>query len=465
MTFAPPYVPGLSADHQSTLGELSMLLAAKSTRNAVRRRYYEYRNQLRDLGISIPPSMRNVETVVGWPAKAVDSLSSRTVLDGFTTPGIDSDALGLDALWDENHMDVEAPQAHTSCLVHSVAFLAVTAGDVDAGDPEVIITARSAEFATGIWDRRRRGLTSALSVISVDAEGDPDYMVMYVPNVAIMMRREGSTWDLRESRHDFGVPVEPLVFKPALDRPFGQSRISRAVMSLTDSAVRTLLRSEVSAEFYSAPQRYILGADEDMFTDEDGNPIPAWQAVLGRILAIGRDEDGQVPTVGQFAQQTMQPHFEQLRGLAALFASETSLPLNALGIVQDNPSSAEAIFAAKEDLVIESQQWARSLSPAWSRTVRTALAMTDNSPAAVAEYAKLRPRWINPATPSVVSASDAMVKQISAMPWIGESTVALEELGYDQDQIERLLADKRRAAGIAGIGALIAAGQASGDTS
>ena len=53
-------------------------------------------------------------------------------------------------------------------------------------------------------------------------------------------------------------------------------------------------------------------------------------------------------------------------------------------------------------------------------------------------------RFRNPAMPSVVSQSDAMVKQISALPWLAESDVALEELGYSEDQIIRLRSDRLR---------------------
>lgn len=56
-------------------------------------------------------------------------------------------------------------------------------------------------------------------------------------------------------------------------------------------------------------------------------------------------------------------------------------------------------------------------------------------------------RFHNPAMPSVVSQSDAMVKQISAIPWLGESDVALEELGYSGEQIQRLRTDRRRSQG------------------
>lgn len=455
-------VPGLSDEHQDILNDLLVQLYLKAHRNHLRRTYYDARARLVDLGISIPPQMRDLDTVLGWPGKAVDSLSRRTILDGFTAQDVTTLELGLDALWDENRMDSEVPQGHTSALVHSTAFVFVTAGDTTAGEPPAVITVRSAEWATALWDHRRRRFSAALSILALDPiTGMPTDMVMYVPNLAIIMRYDAPIWDLRQVPHDLGIPVEALTYRAALDRPFGQSRISRPVMSLTDQAVRTLIRTEVSAEFYSAPQRYALGADESAFIDENGNHVPAWQAILGRIFAISKDEEGDVPTVGQFPQQSMEPHLAQLRSLASMFAAETSLPVSSLGIVQDNPSSAEAIFAAKEELVVEVQHWeTSSLGPAWERTARNALRLVDDSPAARRLYSTVRARWANPATPSIVSAADAMVKQVAAIPELAQTDVALERLGYSQDEIARIHAQWRRGEGQSTLQALIAAGAA-----
>ncbi|MBQ1164269.1 hypothetical protein KBZ21_40450, partial [Streptomyces sp. A73] len=45
-------------------------------------------------------------------------------------------------------------------------------------------------------------------------------------------------------------------------------------------------------------QRYILGASESAFQDAEGNTKSAWETYIGRVLALERDEDGQVPLVG-----------------------------------------------------------------------------------------------------------------------------------------------------------------------
>src|SRR5690606_40764202 len=98
------------------LDRLLNQLQKKAPRNRLREQYYDGKNVLRDLGISLPPSLKSVETVLDWPAKAVNALAGRLRLEGFVMPGGQSDPFGVRQMWAENSMDVEAPQAHLSAL-------------------------------------------------------------------------------------------------------------------------------------------------------------------------------------------------------------------------------------------------------------------------------------------------------------------------------------------------------------
>jgi hypothetical protein len=447
----------LSISDQAAMTELWKQLAAKQRRNILRRKYYDAVIGLRDLGISIPPQLRQVEVALGAPAKAVDSMSRRTILTGFTSGTMSTADLGLDDVWTDNRMEIEAPNAHTSTLIRSCAFGFVTQGDVEAGEPPALITARSAEYATGMWDRRRRGLRSALSITDVDESGMPTEMNMYLPGRTVIMRSlSGGRWDLRQVEHDLGVPVELLAYKAELDRPFGRSRISRPVMYLTDAMVRTALRTEVSAEFYNAPQRYALGADEESFKAKDGSVVPQWQVLLGRMLTLSRDEEGELPQIGQFPQQTMQPNLDQMRSLAQQFAMETSLPVGSLGIVHDNPDSAEAMMIAWEDLGIDIEHWERTaLGPAWESIAGMALSILDDSPVALAEYRTIRARWGSWSAPSEVSRAQASALRIQAIPRLAETDVELEMQGYTEDQIRRIKAQLARESSRASLGTLL----------
>jgi len=439
-------MPQLDHSDQNTFDSLIDVWQSKLARNQLRSVYYDTKNPLKDLGISIPPQLRNIETALGWPAKGVNVLARRCNFDDFVVPGQESDPFGLSRIQVENQLDMLIPQAITSALVHATAFIATTRGDVQSGEPEILQTVRSALTGAGIWDSRRRGMSAFLSVVATDANGLPVHFVMYLPARVLTMVKSGTSWRVFEQSNPLGrVPVEPMVYQPELERPFGHSRISRTVMSLTDQAIRAMLRAEVSAEFYSSPQRWLMGADESAFQDADGQTVNKWQTVMGRMLAIGLDDDGNKPEVGQFPQMSMEPHLAHLRQIAQNFAAEQNLPVSSLGIVQDNPASAEAIFAAKEELVVEAEGANRVFGMGLVRSAMNAVMLRDGLTEATPELYKLRAKFRDPATPSKASAADAVTKQVSTFPWMADSDVALEQLGYDETTIERLRIDRQRA--------------------
>lgn len=455
--FYPLSVPGLSHEHGESMSRLLAQLRAKSRRNRLRREFYDYKQVFRDLGISLPPSMIDVESVLGWPAKAVDARTRRNVLDEWQLPdGLTVDDIGLSEVYGSNQLETEIPAALTSTLVHAVSFGFVHAGDVASGEPESILTIKSAEEATGTWDARRRCLSEALMITARDIRGMVTDLAMFVPNLVILAHLEGSKWSLRQVQHDMGVPVEPIPFKPLLDRPFGSSCISRPIMGLTDSGVRTLLRTEVGAEFYNAPQRYVLGADESAFKNPDGTDAPLWKVRLGAMLTLDRNENDELPQVGQFPQQSMTPNMEQFRMISQAFAAEASLPLRALGVVGENPESAESQQMAERELELEIRNWQKtSLTPRLHRLMTYALRIKDDSLAAREVYRQMRPHWKRPDTISLGMATDAVMKLDSISPGFGNSDVGLEMAGLEPDQIARYRAEQRRSQGTANLAAIL----------
>lgn len=448
---------GLEASDRPLAVELVRTLNARWMRNQLRRHYYDGHNALKDLGIALPPQLKTVEVVVGWPAKGVDAMIDRNPLYGFTsTSGSAAMTAMLDGLWESNRLAVEIPSAHTSALI-SCAFVFVSRGVPGEDEPEVVIAAKSAEDASAIWDARRRCVKAALSIDDRDdTTGNATLLHLYLPamdgrpaRVMRMTRNQWGAWEAVEvSTFSGRIPVEVLPYKPSLTRPFGRSRITRAIMYQTDAAMRTMLRTEVGAEFYNAPQRYALGADEDAFTDANGAAVPAWTVMLGRLLTLSRDEEGELPQLGQFAQQTMQPNVEQLRSIAQMAASEMSLDVGSLGIVQDNPSSAEAIRARNEELGIKIESWrAAVLTPTWKRVLGHASAMVDGSASLLSEVASIAPQWGSWSAPSEASQAQASLARVQAVPRLAETTVELERMGYNADEIKRIQSDWRRSAG------------------
>ena len=56
----------------------------------------------------------------------------------------------------------------------------------------------------------------------------------------------------------------------------------------------------------------------------------------------------------------------------------------------------------------------------------------------------LTTKWRDPATPTKAAAADAVMKMVSAGVLPPDSSVTLEQLGFDQTTIDRIVADRNR---------------------
>lgn len=442
-------VKDLPAPEKKMLEDLLTVWQNKLVKNRERVKYYDGKNPLKDLGIAIPPMLKNLNAVIGWPAKAVDSLAVRSRFNGCVFS--DGQDHGIKEILDANMFENIYYQAVVSELINSVAFLTVSHGDV--GEPPAIINAYSALNAAALWDDRKKRISCGLTVIDCDIDVTtkqitPVWVNLYTDTHIWEIRRssESAPWHAEGHEHHMSRPlIEPLVYRPSLDRPFGKSRINRAVMSYTDRAVRTAIRGEISSELFSAPQKYILGADDTLFEDKN-----RWEAYYGSIFALSKDADGDVPQFGQINAASMTPHIEYMRHLAQLFAGETSISLAELGFANDaNPTSEPAIKAEREPLLIEAEHLNGTNGYALRNVCLMAIATAQNKPLKDLTPAEksLVVRFKDPAYPVLSSESDAISKLTSAFDWMRNSDVLIEKLGFSEDELTRLQADKERATG------------------
>ena len=442
--FSAPAVPGLTPAEQSALAQLVDLWRVKQPRNRLRQAYLDGVVRPDNLNISVPDDMVDqLGAVIGWPRKVVFGLSDLLIWDGVTSATGSDNPFEIDDLLASTGFELEIAQTIPSSLTHSVAFLTLRKGVEAAGEPPVIIQGHSADWAAGLWDRVRRRLSYGLTIDDIDDAGRPTRFTLYTADSTYVVElNTASAWRIIHAElHGMGAPMmEALPFEPSLDRPLGRSRISRDVMSITQRAMRTVLREELATELFTAPGILLSGVDSDLIDD-----LRSWDWKLGTIKTISSGEEPEGPKVTVLPQQSAQPFTEQMRALATELSGVSSLPVSSLGVIQDNPSSAEALYAAKEELVIKAKNAQRVFDAALNRVYAHAVMMRDGLDEMTPELRSLATRWGDPAHPSIVSQSDAIVKQISALPWLAESPVVLEELGYSGSQIARLMSDKRRA--------------------
>lgn len=455
MTVETITLPGVSDDEHRTLNRLLVQLDAKARRNRLRAAYYDMRHAVRLVGSVIPPQYWRLGIVLGWSGKAVDTLARRTNLDGFVWPDGDLDSLGFGELWDGNNLGSEVSQGTISSLIHSVAFVINTQGE--GGEPDALIHFKDAMNATGEWNGRARRLDNLLSVTDRANDGGdkgkPTGLALYLDGKTIVASKDGGRWRVDDQQeHAWGVPAEPLVYKPRVGRPFGSSRISRTVMSLQDQATRTSIRLEAHGDIYAIPDLWMFGADESIFKNADGSQKESWQIVMGRIKGVPDDDDATNPRaeVKSIPAASPQPHLDQLKQQAQLFSGETSIPLTSLGVSDmSNPTSADSYIASREDLIAEAEGATDDWRPAIRRSFIRGLAMQNGIAADQIpdEWRTIDTKWRSPIYLSRAQQADAGMKQVTAIPWLAETEVGLELLGLDEQQLKRAIAEKRRLAG------------------
>lgn len=307
-------------------------LTAKRPRVLERYKFYEMKNCALDLGISTPPDLRYWNSAVGWCAKGVDALADRLTFRTFR-----DDNFNLNEIFSMNNPDTLPDSAVLSALISSCSFIYISPDE--SGYPRMQVI--DGGNATGEIDTITGLLTSGYAVLKRNNSGDAVVEAYFTPG-ATYYYESGKLIETYE--HKVGHPLlVPIIHRPDAVRPFGHARISRACMSFTGSALRTIKRGEISAEFYSYPQKWVTGLSDDVELDR-------WQASISSMLSVSKDEDGDKPTFGQFTQASMTPHLEQLRMFASLFAGETGLTLDDLGFPSSNPASAEGIKAAHENM-------------------------------------------------------------------------------------------------------------------
>lgn len=340
-------------------------LNQKRQRVNLRYKYYEMKNYVRDFGISTPPELRGFTSSLGWRAKAVDSLADRVVFNEFR-----NDLLGMNSVFRMNNPDVLFQSAELSAMIAGCAFIYIQPPQRKGDNPSMQVI--DGANATGIIDTVTGLLKEGYAVLERDQYGVVKTEAYFLPNETQIYYKDKSYMDI--IRHEVAYPLlVPVIYRPGAKRPFGHSRISRACMSLMSSAIRTMKRSEISAEFFSYPQKWVTGLSEDNeITDK-------WRASMATLIAITKDEDGDKPTFGQFMQQSMTPHTDHLKMFASMFAGETGLTLDDLGFPTANPSSADAIKAAHDSLRLTARAAQRSFGVGFRNAGFLAVQLRDQS--------------------------------------------------------------------------------------
>ena len=385
---------------------LKQKMAVKGINVSERYKYYDMHIMARMLNRDLPVEFGLLRSVLGWCQKAVDSMADRLVLRGF-----DMDTFDMLGVYQRNNMDILCDSAILAALIGSCSFIYI-APDA-SGFPQMRVL--DGKNATGVIDPVTHMLREGYAVLERDSNKMPVLEAYFLPGITWYYPKEKRAYAIRNpAPYPLLVPV---IYRPDATRAFGHSRISRACMDLTKAAMRALIRSDIASEFYSSPQRYILGLNPD--AEERDSEFNKWKAVMSAFLEIDADENGDKPSVGQFQQQSMTPYTDQIRMLAGMFAGETGLTLDDMGMPSQNPSSSEAIKASHEQLRLTARKAQRTLGTGFLNAGYLAACVRDNYSYQRQQVYMTKPKFeplFEPDASQLGAIGDAVMKLQQAFP-------------------------------------------------
>ncbi|ORA69348.1 hypothetical protein BST23_01480 [Mycolicibacterium elephantis] len=366
------------------------------------------------------------------PRLAITALSERLRVTGFDGAEVFGD-------WQRCDMDELSRTAQREALLLGQSYMICWAGP----DGRPLITVESAHQMTALRDPGTRRLTHALKRWETETTTEA---VLYGPDVITRYRanQTGATTAgfrvVEEIPNPLGTP--PVVRLLNSDRILdeGVSEIDD-LMPITDMLSKLLADILVSSENAARPRRYASGIllEEVPVLDDDGNDTGETETVNpypeNDKMMISENEASRF---GQLDAADLAA-YERAVDIALTMASAVSgLPPHYLGIMHDNPSSADAIRSAEASLTSRAEAKQAQFGRTYEDLARLVVAVRDGVDP---QKVDVRVQWADPSTRSESAAADATVKLVQA--GILPPTWALKRLGYTENEITEIRAARR----------------------
>lgn len=448
LTFPRSTIPtlpllGLSEDEQRLIQTLQSRGIADRAEMAITEAYYLGLQIIANLQIAVPPELEFLRTLVGWPAMAVDPYVERLQADCFRlTRATDGDQTLMDIM-DANGFASEQSLAYTDALAMRRAYWMLGSPTESGAAP--VITVESPLNMSVLWDMQGREPRAAMQ--EYFAEDGTRRGAVLVPGKTIQLGTDDNgQWVVADrDEHDFDfVPVVQMANRARSNNRGGRSEISNALMSIVDSACRTLLGLEVAREIYSTPQKAILGATEDAFVKSDGSTASVMETYVTKVLGLERDENGDLPELFQWQAYDPAVFTKLIEMYAAQASGIVAATPQDLGLYTDgNPASADQVVAMESRRDRRAIRMQNEFGTPLVRVGQMAMRFENNGRLPT-EYERLAVDW-NPVTMDTqVATSDAVTKEISAGSVPPTSDVVLKRLGYSAVERARLEQDRKR---------------------
>lgn len=419
-----------------------------SDHNKMLRDYYDGNVRVGDYGVTA--GVKNDQTC-HWPEKAVNDWAERINLEYFTLPdGVDDSAMRevveRNNLVDNYNQHVPVKGLY-GCMAATVnrgrdghALVRFHGADTFTAIPSPDFT--DGVVASGLAIARREYTPWSTRVMV------PTIVNLHLPHdVGEFRQYDEGRWSYSDGR--MAEPLPTLyVFahrRVGTVAPFGRTRITKFVRTLTDDAIRCMFHMQVSGAFYSMAKLWATGLTDEQF---DAMMADKDKFQLARMLLLTANEQtGRDPNIGQMSGNSPQPFIDELRSLAMQFSGATGVPVSSLGIIQDNPSSAEAIQSGREDICLIAQRDIAADKATLRRVMHAAMAieLSTTTDALDEGLRGIEAKFSDPILHTLSERADWALKVNSMRPGFGQTDVAALAVGIDEADLTSVKSDEVRA--------------------
>lgn len=435
----------LSDEEGQWIGELRSDIVRFAAKNRKKYALYEGTFVADQIGIAVPPMLRDWPVRVGLGRTVIDVRAERLGWINWETA--DSDLMDLDVIARTNRLQLESAQVHLGALITGTSFAVI---GKDKTGP--VIVPRSPSVMAVKKHPLTGDIIAALSQVRNEF-GSTIAETLYLANDTVTLERKGRKLKVtNRANHGLGeVPVVQFFNQPNDSHPNGQSVITPPIEYNISNSARTALAMEVHREFFSAPQRAALGADPEMFgfTDDmtKGEKVAlGWALTMGRMNIVPKGKDGDIPQMHEFKPSSPAVYIEIQRHLALQVASDSGTPASYFAVLTDNPASSDSIKALAERLERRTLAQHSEFDRGWTKVARLSLLRRDGE-VDEDKLSKVRSKWA-PATSSTPSAqADSGMKLVAAKILPADCPVTHEMVGLTDMQSKQVQAwNDRKAA-------------------
>lgn len=188
----------------------------------------------------------------------------------------------------------------------------------------------------------------------------------------------------------------------------------------------------VSMEFVALPQRYATGLQVEVDEDTGKPKNPPFTPGVDRIWTAGENV-----AFGQFPQADLGKFLEVNDSFRLEMARITGTPPHFMSLEKAMPSG-EALKVAEGRLIKKIEATTEAFGPSWVDVLRLAAAMDGELPSIPDDDYSFKPVWgaASPHNPLLDSETQLVKQQVGV-----SKKQSLRELGYSDDEIEKMMAE------------------------